>query len=266
MINIKPSTSVLIILPNPAKPETPKTMNLMPGIEIYHGDDESEPRIASPGKKSHEISKDELKVGQMTIFFGGKIVVFDNFPVEKANELMIMAKNSCPPPNPIPLIESSPTVLPQPSTSDPATSPAAAAEQSSLKPSASDLPIARRVSLNRFLEKRKDRITSKAPYPANGKAEEGEKWLGLAAPPPGLLRFNGWVYGGELKMQRTGYRWMLCFLLMDPPVACGFGLIQCHYCVSVFEGRERQIAGTVAFCLFLYLGSLTGDFSGSLGG
>ena len=63
--------------------------------------------------------------------------MFDNFPVEKANELMIMAKNSCPPPNPIPLIESSPTVLPQPSTSDPATSPAAAAEQSSQKPSAS---------------------------------------------------------------------------------------------------------------------------------
>lgn len=46
-----------------------------------------------------------------------------------------------------------------------------------------DLPIARKASLTRFLEKRKDRITARAPYgsPAVTKPAETKSWLGLAA-------------------------------------------------------------------------------------
>ncbi|KAJ6844964.1 pnFL-2 [Iris pallida] len=50
----------------------------------------------------------------------------------------------------------------------------------------SNLPIARKASLHRFLEKRKDRISAKAPYqvkdsPANSAkaAAESQPWLGL---------------------------------------------------------------------------------------
>ena len=54
-----------------------------------------------------------------------------------------------------------------------------------------ELPIARRASLHRFLAKRKDRVTSKAPYQlsdpakASSKPQTGDNnttsWLGLAA-------------------------------------------------------------------------------------
>ncbi|XP_062194257.1 protein TIFY 10c-like [Phragmites australis] len=103
---------------------------------------------------------------QLTIFYGGKMVVFDNFPSTKVKDLLQMlntgdgvdkAGGSAAPQN-----------LPRPS-------------QSSL----SDLPVARRNSLHRFLEKRKGRMIAKAPYQVNSSVEAskqatGEKsWLGL---------------------------------------------------------------------------------------
>ncbi|RVX05367.1 Protein TIFY 10B [Vitis vinifera] len=58
------------------------------------------------------------------------------------------------------------------------------------QPVACELPIARKASLHRFLEKRKDRITARAPYnisnsPAGPhKPAESKSWLGLAAKSP----------------------------------------------------------------------------------
>nr|GEY20320.1 hypothetical protein [Tanacetum cinerariifolium] len=45
------------------------------------------------------------------------------------------------------------------------------------------LPIARKASLARFLEKRKDRITARSPYQVqeSSKQEDGKSWLGLGA-------------------------------------------------------------------------------------
>uniref|UniRef100_A0A0A9AZF1 Protein TIFY n=1 Tax=Arundo donax TaxID=35708 RepID=A0A0A9AZF1_ARUDO len=103
---------------------------------------------------------------QLTIFYGGKVVVFDSFPSTKVNDLLQIvntgdavdkAGGSVAPQN-----------LPTPS-------------QNCL----SALPIARRNSLHRFLEKRKGRIIAKAPYQVNSSVEAskqatGEKsWLGL---------------------------------------------------------------------------------------
>ncbi|XP_078429572.1 protein TIFY 10b-like isoform X3 [Wolffia australiana] len=173
----RPAAPQLFAVPAAGKAETPRTMNLLPGVEIAEEDDEREIRapIVHLSSRSDLKSREEKKA-QMTIFYGGKVVVIDEVPAEKAEELMIMAKRSAQ------------TEAPSPSTSQPATpSPA---QQKPSPAAGSDLPIARRVSLNRFLEKRKDRITAKGPYPVSGKREEVEKWLGLAAP-PGELRLDG---------------------------------------------------------------------------
>ncbi|CAA7394970.1 unnamed protein product [Spirodela intermedia] len=204
------------------KPEALQTMNLMPGVEVSGEDDErkghtpsmdvipqSGGAVASSDRKADETREDQK--GQMTIFYAGRVVVFDNFPAGKAGELMVMAKQSCPAATQRVRVEAPAPVLPRPnigpspaSTSEAAAATAApvAAQVAPQKPpqaAGSDLPIARRVSLHRFLEKRKDRIISKAPYPvsgssAAGKPEDGGKWLGLAAPPvppSGELRLQG---------------------------------------------------------------------------
>uniref|UniRef100_A0A1D1ZGM9 Protein TIFY n=1 Tax=Anthurium amnicola TaxID=1678845 RepID=A0A1D1ZGM9_9ARAE len=214
------------------KPETLRTMNLLPGVDAAGGEDDSAANkgAGSDQKRSmdlfpnragfgplHPDSKPDLnrepRVGsaQMTMFYGGKVVVFDNFPADKARELMAMARRGCPESAPV-MVPQRPS-CPQPahhnpaaaailaSISDPNKPPAAAAapavatpavvvqeaQQKPPQPAASDLPIARRVSLNRFLEKRKDRRSSRAPYPVNGSLAEAsaanlekQQWLGLA--------------------------------------------------------------------------------------
>jgi len=91
----------------------------------------------------------------LTIFYGGKMVVFDDFPAEKAEELMQLAGSGN------------------------------AAAAALAQPSLTDMPIARKASLKRFLEKRKDRLTAGDPYPAAAsesikpaaKDEAGAPWL-----------------------------------------------------------------------------------------
>jgi len=91
----------------------------------------------------------------LTIFYGGKMVVFDDFPAEKAEELMQLAGSGN------------------------------AAAAALAQPSLTDMPIARKASLKRFLEKRKNRLTAGDPYPAAAsesikpalKDEAGAPWL-----------------------------------------------------------------------------------------
>ncbi|XP_068659839.1 protein TIFY 10B-like isoform X2 [Aristolochia californica] len=211
---------------------------------------------------------------QMTIFYAGRVLVFDNFPADKAGELELLARKGCsqnvepatsllptrgssksmgPPPS-VPTRTNSQSIGPpvsvqnkghggsisQPSLGNsqnlgPVSFPSMGvgsshnvgsssslvhervtpsqqhnlneppppfeqhnpdvASSSGTNPlqdnihrpaDGSDLPIARKVSLHRFLAKRKDRINSKAPYPVNqaaaaqAKPEESNSWLGLA--------------------------------------------------------------------------------------
>ncbi|XP_039126902.1 protein TIFY 10a-like [Dioscorea cayenensis subsp. rotundata] len=108
---------------------------------------------------SHSANQSHLENAPLTIFYGGKVLVFDNFPAEKAKDLMQMARTQT------------------------ATSPIPALNP---QPNSSEMPIARRASLHRFLEKRKERIIAKAPYQVNGspasmiKPEDKKSWLGLA--------------------------------------------------------------------------------------
>uniref|UniRef100_A0A0D9Z2Z3 Protein TIFY n=1 Tax=Oryza glumipatula TaxID=40148 RepID=A0A0D9Z2Z3_9ORYZ len=116
-------------------PEVRKTMELFP-------------QQAGTLKDTQE-RKEITEKAQLTIFYGGSVVVFDDFPAEKAGELMKLAGS-------------------RDSTAAAAVSDAGAAAG---QPCLPDMPIARKVSLQRFLEKRKNRIVVAEPLPESEKKE-----------------------------------------------------------------------------------------------
>ncbi|WOL06529.1 protein TIFY 10a [Canna indica] len=208
------------IAPLPQQPQgkswAPTTMKLLPGADVLgedRTDTKSSPKSMDlfPQHSGFHSGKEPLKNSDskqtekstLTIFYGGKVLVFDNFPANKAEDLMQMANRE----------SMAAQNLSFPTT--PGSSPAAAAgadaasnkpdakaaaetgsrstappppEEGLSKPNSSDMPIARRNSLHRFLEKRKDRINTNAPYHVNGslaaaaaeaKPESSHSWLNL---------------------------------------------------------------------------------------
>ncbi|CAF1775853.1 hypothetical protein Bca4012_045613 [Brassica carinata] len=127
---------------------------------------------------SSEPEASTIRPNQLTIFFGGKVRVFDGIPADKIQEIIRIAaaaaksietKNST---NTSPV--ASPALNRAPSLSSTSNAASPATQSFPIHPisfcrSAADLPIARRHSLQRFLEKRRDRLVSKNPYPASDK-------------------------------------------------------------------------------------------------
>ncbi|RCV11827.1 hypothetical protein SETIT_2G217500v2 [Setaria italica] len=146
----------------------PTTMNLLSALDAPAAEEPNDAAKATTEEaKEHDQQTGENpreeEAQQLTIFYGGKVVVFDKFPSTKVKDLLQIVNAGGD--------RAGDTAAPQPS-------------QNSL----SDMPIARRNSLHRFLEKRKGRITAKAPYQVNSpvgvdasKQATGEKksWLGL---------------------------------------------------------------------------------------
>ncbi|XP_016496763.1 protein TIFY 10A [Nicotiana tabacum] len=173
---------------------TTTTMNLLPMIE--KSGDSAEKNSQKPmnlfPQEVISTAKSEPEKAQMTIFYGGQVIVFDDFPADKANEIMKLAtKKTNNKQNLASNIFSYPMVNNQKSAESVTTNLTQEFRTRTHVPisqsSVADLPIARRNSLTRFLEKRKDRITSTAPYQiynkkiADSKTEENKAWLGLGA-------------------------------------------------------------------------------------
>ncbi|XP_050285237.1 protein TIFY 10B-like isoform X2 [Quercus robur] len=136
----------------------------------------------------------EAVTAQMTIFYRGQVLVFDDLPAEKAREIITVAtKGSSSVSNgfvstPASIMEKVRSRSPMASESNVVAAyerNTTTKERVQQQPRAigSDLPIARRASLHRFFEKRKDRAAANAPYqvnpssPAAPKPEESIPWI-----------------------------------------------------------------------------------------
>ncbi|KAF8027933.1 hypothetical protein BT93_E0764 [Corymbia citriodora subsp. variegata] len=199
---------------NFAAPRPVKSMDLFPqqaGFGATKEDGAKDAAVAAAAADSIEVkpaaatAAKEPETAQMTIFYAGQVIVFNDFPADKAKEVMLMASKgssrSCSPPGTPNLSRARSPYAPEavrnrvdpgPSRGLPPQHPANNMIQACIpglpEPTGSDLPIARRNSLHRFLEKRKDRITAKAPYPTaapaatpSSPAAESKPWLTLAA-------------------------------------------------------------------------------------
>lgn len=137
------------------------TLSLMPGADVDHA--------AAAAAEEAGPATATATATPLTIFYGGRVVVFEDFPADKAAEVMRMAA----------------TAGVERAAAAPAPAPAPAA--------LADLPIMRKASLQRFFEKRKDRLGARAPYarpaPAAAADKDSEEksasssssWLGLAS-------------------------------------------------------------------------------------
>ncbi|EOY30105.1 Jasmonate-zim-domain protein 12, putative isoform 1 [Theobroma cacao] len=130
--------------------------------------------LAMPGSGLNTTSH---APSQLTIFYGGSVCVFDAIPVEKVQEIMLIAstaaaansadmKNAatdCATTSPVltrsPSLQSTATALASPQA------PVYPLQRTSLCKLQAELPIARRHSLQRFFEKRRDRLVNRNPYP-----------------------------------------------------------------------------------------------------
>lgn len=174
---------------------TPKNltpMNLLSPQEI--------PTLINNSSAIKSVSKG-AKASQLTIFYAGQVIVLDDFPADKASELMSLATKSTSQSQNNSVQENQPSFAPSliRTSADssapvipgvniiPCTGTNSIPEhaQVSSRPIVCDLPIARKASLHRFLEKRKDRIAAKAPYEVTNlmghanKPAESMSWLGF---------------------------------------------------------------------------------------
>ncbi|KAG4929537.1 hypothetical protein AAZX31_17G046500 [Glycine max] len=173
------SATTMELFPTIIKQRNPTTVDFLSPQSAYPHHSEVPTMVKSSAFKSIEK---EPKAAQLTIFYAGQVVVFDDFPAEKLEEIMSLAGKG--------ISQSQNTSACAHTHNQQGNHPSFVpnvSPQAPSRPIVCELPIARKVSLHRFLSKRKDRIASKAPYQINNpnsasnKPAESMTWLGLGA-------------------------------------------------------------------------------------
>ncbi|KAL5218102.1 hypothetical protein ABZP36_018786 [Zizania latifolia] len=156
-------------VPPPSRAAT--TLSLMPGAEVV---EEEQRETAVAGEEAGPAT------APLTIFYGGRVVVFEDFPANKAAEVMRMA-----------------TGAGAERAAATAVAPAPATPRDQAGAVLADMPIMRKASLHRFFAKRKDRLGARAPYarpsPSETKVsdEKPPSWLGLSTSDAAAARRDG---------------------------------------------------------------------------
>ncbi|CAI9267613.1 unnamed protein product [Lactuca saligna] len=140
---------------NTAQAQADNSMNLLPRndtLDYFTTLEDSTNKIVS--------SKSESKTAQMTIFYNGQVIVFDDMPADRARDVMLAAE-SFPPSN-----GKVDTGVELTSTSNHSSDVHGSNQPIHVQFQANglDLPIARRASLHKFLAKRKERAAVRSPY------------------------------------------------------------------------------------------------------
>ncbi|KAG8043258.1 hypothetical protein GUJ93_ZPchr0738g18693 [Zizania palustris] len=143
-----------------------KTMELFPqqAGTTLKGSQEIKGMRRSTGEKETE------KAPQLTIFYGGNVLAFDDFPANKADELMKLAGSR-----------------------DTAAAGVDAGAAAACCLSLPDMPIARKVSLQRFLEKRKSRLATTEPLQAASPPESEKEESSKRAKKDDVVATTSWL-------------------------------------------------------------------------
>ncbi|CAN8292878.1 unnamed protein product [Cochlearia groenlandica] len=139
-------------------------------------------------KDNNNLNEPEAVTSQLTIFYGGKVVVYNEFPADKAKEIIEVAKNQTKPMNDIinnirtqtNVVENNhnnKSNMALPDLNEPTDSEGSdltnhhTKQQQQQQQNQVVERIARRASLHRFFAKRKDRAVARAPYQVNQNAD-----------------------------------------------------------------------------------------------